>query len=651
MAKVAKEGASAGAPDAAPTTVGEPIVSGNYTPSRHLAALSEISQVLVTALGFEEAIDHVIATVARALSIESGGILLVDHETEELVLQSPAFGKMNEPFTGPTRISLTSRSNSVAVFKSGRPYMSNDAPNDPAILQSFVDAYNTRNILTVPLQIAGRSIGVFHAVNKVKGGFNDNDADFLSLIAPHLAIIVRSSEMMRTLRTQHHELERVLEIEHTLNRAFLAGNDLVELTETLARLLQTPVVLTDEVGLLLTAADVSESLGEDILASLCHALSAGADQDPVRSAHTDHIKRSAHTDHIKLSLAQSAREAQAVVFPILVRGDRLGYLAALATHRALGDIQIRALRQAVALFAVELTKENEVYEIRRRLQIEVTDNLFATTSPAEATRLFRQLAPDLQFPIRAGFLKPAETAPGEVGHDNVSRQVRLHRALRRVLTQTYGTAEIVAYREGFMLLIPSSTPPDVRLESERLSLSLSALDDATGAQGISYQIGIGASVSVATGIIRSFEEALAVVAIDAEHGGHNSPLLIEQLDIYRLFLSSTRKQDMNSYVETVLGKLISYDRDRRADLMDFLHALVEVNFNTSRVARKLSIHLNTAKYRRHRIEELLEISLDDPNVRFSVQLALKMLAIHDLLERRVNAGSQKAVDRSFSRHD
>ncbi len=629
MAKLATEGVSAEPPEAGPPTAGEQFARGSYTPSRHLAALSEISQVLVTALGFEEAIDHVIATVARALSIESGGILLVDHETEELVLQTPAFGKMNEPIAGPTRISLTSRSNSAAVFKSGRPYMSNDAPNDPAILQSFVNAYSTRNILTVPLQIAGRSIGVFHAVNKVKGGFNDDDADFLSLIAPHLAIIVRSSEMMRTLRTQHRELERVLEIEHTLSRAFLAGNDLAELTETLARLLQTPVALTDEVGLLLTAAGLEESLGEDILMSLCHALSAGAGQDPARSA---------HPDHLELSLTQPAGEAQAVVFPILVRGDRLGYLAALATHGALGDIQIRALRQAVALFAVEITKDNEGYEIRRRLQIEVMDSLFAATSHAEATRLFRQLAPHLQFPVRAGFLRPAAAA-GEVGHDNVSRQVRLHHALRRVLTQTYATAEIVPYREGFVLLIPSPTPPDVRLESEQLSLSLSALDDATGAQRVSYQAGIGASVSVATDIIRSFEEALAVVAIDAEHGGHNSPLLVEQLDIYRLFLSPTRKQDMDSYVEAVLGKLVSYDRDRGAGLMEFLHALVEVNFNTSRVARMLSIHLNTAKYRRRRIEELLEVGLDDPNVRFSVQLALKLLAIHDLLERRGNVRS------------
>jgi PucR C-terminal helix-turn-helix domain len=96
---------------------------------------------------------------------------------------------------------------------------------------------------------------------------------------------------------------------------------------------------------------------------------------------------------------------------------------------------------------------------------------------------------------------------------------------------------------------------------------------------------------------------------------------------------------MDSYVEAVLGKLVSYDHDRGAGLMEFLHALVEVNFNTSRVARMLSIHLNTAKYRRRRIEELLEVGLDDPNVRFSVQLALKLLAIHDLLEPGATAGT------------
>lgn len=605
-----------------------PTAGTDYVSSRHLAALSEISQVLVTTLGFEDAIDHVIATVARTLSIESGGILLVDRTTEELVLQSPAFGRMNDLNAGPTRISLASRSNSVAVFKSGRPYLSNDARNDPAILQSFVDAYNTRNILTVPLQIAGRSIGVFHAVNKLTGEFSNEDTEFLSLIAPHLAIIVRSSEMMRALRTQHRELESVLEIESTLYEAFLAENGLSGLTETLATLLRAPVALTDEAGRILTVAAGGTVIGDGTLTALCRSLSATMERDPALAA---------GADHIRLSLAQPDGVAEAVVFPILVRGDRLGYLAALATQETLGEIQIRALRQAVALFAVEITKDNEVYEIERRLQVDVMDNLFGTTSQPEAMRLFRRIAPDLQFPIRAGVLKLPETALIDTGNGYASYQVRLHRALQSVLTSSYGTAEIVPYRGGFVLLIPSPPAPDADHESERLAKALTALDESMGAQRASYQVGIGTPVSAATQIVKSFEEALAVVAIDAELGGDNSPLLVEQLDLYWLFLSPTRERDMNDYVDHVLGKLITYDRGHDTDLTGFLQALVAANFNASKLARSLPVHLNTAKYRRRRIEELLEINLDDSNVRFSVHLALKLLALHNALTRRLDA--------------
>jgi hypothetical protein len=600
-----------------------------YVSGRHLAALSEISQVLVTALGFEDAIDHVIATVARALSIESGGILLVDGD--ELVLQSPAFGRMNE-LSGPTRISLSSRSNSVSVFKSGRPYLSNDAPKDPAILQGFVEAYNTRNILTVPLQIAGRSIGVFHAVNKLTGDFSNEDADFLSLIAPHLAIIVRSAEMMRALRKQHRELEGVLEIESTLNGAFLSGEGLSGLTETLATLLRAPVVLIDDAGRILTVATAGEIVPDRALAMLCRLLSPAAERNPAVLA---------RTDHLRLSLSQADGATAAVVFSIQVRGDHLGYLAALATKETLDEIQVRALRQAVALFAVEITKDNEVYEIERRLQIDLMDNLFGTTSQPDASRLFRRIAAGLQFPVRVGFLRLFEVESTGTSHGIASYQVRLHRALRHILAECYEFAETVPYREGFVLLIPSPTSPEPDAECERLSASLDALDEAMGTHRAAYQVGFGAPVPTATGIARSFDEALAVIAIEAELDGHNSPLLVEQLDLYRLLLSPTREQDIEEYVQRVLGKLMMYDRERGTDLLPFLRALVEVNFNASRVARSFSVHLNTAKYRRRRIEETLELSLDDSNARFSVQLALKLLAVRNALARR--PGASKAL--------
>ncbi len=615
----ADSGSVSGEPQAEPSSS---LPEADHVSGRHLAALTEISQVLVTAVGFGDAIEHVIATVARALSIESGGILLADHEAGDLVLQAPAFGRMNDLSGGPTRISLAGRSNSVAVFKSGRPYLSNDARNDPAILQSFVDAYGTRSILTVPLQIAGRSIGVFHAVNKVTGGFSNDDVEFLSLIAPHLAIIVRSSEMMRVLRTQHREMEGVLEIESTLNGAFLAGSGLAGLTETLANLLHSPVALTDEAGRVLAFSTVGNVVVKHALATLCRILSTAAGQENAFSA---------RSGPARLSLNDRNEMVEAVVLPVLVRGERVGYLAALATPAALGNIQVRALRQAVALFAVEITKGNEVYEIERRLQVDVIDGLLAATSESEAMRLFRRIAADLQFPIRAGFLQLSETALREVSHGHASYHVRLHRALRAALLTVYQSAEVVPYRDGFVLLLPSPAAPDLHTESDDLANALAAMDESMGVRRASYQVGLGKPVSSPARIVRSFEEALAVIAMAAELGHANSALLVEQLDVYRLFLSPTRERDVNEYVDGILGDLVAYDRDHGTDLTKFLRALVQANFNASRVARLLSVHLNTAKYRRRRIEALLGGNLDNPDVRFNVHLALKLLAVHNVL--------------------
>lgn len=621
---VERRGVTSRGPDAAPMAEGQAFVS-----ARHLAALAEISQVLVTSLEFEVAIEHVIAAVARALSIESGGILLADSRSEELVLQCPAFGMWSDQPVGPTRIPLSGQSNSVSVFKSGSPYLSNDARNDPQILQTFVDAYKTRNILTVPLQISGRSIGVFHAVNKVTGDFDEEDLQFLSLIAPHLAIIVRSAEMMRTLRAQHKELESVLEIESTLSGAFLTKCDLPGLTATLAELLRAPVVLTDESGQMLTAAAIAGAIPADAVAELCRALSAGREAEAASPA---------RTDHMKLSLRQAEQEINAIVFPIRVRGERLGYLAALGSDSELTEIELRALRQAVTLFAVEIIKDNEVYEIERRLQVDVLDNLFGTTSDREATRLLRRIGMDYAFPVRAGYLRVSNTELATSDDQHAGYQARIHRALRVAVTQSYGTAAVVPYRDGFVLLLPCPVRSDPEIESERLGQALRSLDDSMGGQRVNFDLGVGRPVEVATDIVTSFEEAFAVVEMTADLGRRNAPIFMEQLGVYRLLLSQTSEQDLNHYADDVLGSLLAYDRHHGTDWTEFLRALVDANFSAVGVARSVSMHLNTAKYRKRRIEELLGRDLDAAEARFEVQLALKILRVREVLAGRSTSG-------------
>ena len=58
--------------------------------------------------------------------------------------------------------------------------------------------------------------------------------------------------------------------------------------------------------------------------------------------------------------------------------------------------------------------------------------------------------------------------------------------------------------------------------------------------------------------------------------------------------------------------------------METLEAFFTCHGNLSQTANRLHIHRNTLTYRLERISAITQLDLDDPDARFSLQLALKL---------------------------
>jgi PucR family transcriptional regulator, purine catabolism regulatory protein len=82
--------------------------------------------------------------------------------------------------------------------------------------------------------------------------------------------------------------------------------------------------------------------------------------------------------------------------------------------------------------------------------------------------------------------------------------------------------------------------------------------------------------------------------------------------------------ELRSFQQETLGELIDYDEKSGSQLLPTLEAFFTSNGNLSKTAEMLFVHRNTLMYRLKRIEELTGATLDDPEVRFDLQLALKM---------------------------
>jgi GAF domain-containing protein len=151
---------------------------------RRVHALMQVGRAMASAADYEQALATLIRTISELLDVETAGFLLYDPERSELVLQQPAFGIDDPERIAAYHVALRDGGNAVKVFLSGRPYLTNDAPNDSRLIRRFVDLFEARTSLTVPLIVEDQAIGVCHAINKRGGRFSDGDLELLSLIAP-----------------------------------------------------------------------------------------------------------------------------------------------------------------------------------------------------------------------------------------------------------------------------------------------------------------------------------------------------------------------------------------------------------------------------------------------------------------------------------
>ena len=77
-------------------------------------------------------------------------------------------------------------------------------------------------------------------------------------------------------------------------------------------------------------------------------------------------------------------------------------------------------------------------------------------------------------------------------------------------------------------------------------------------------------------------------------------------------------------VQAVLGPLLDYDARHHGDLVRTVEVLAACGWSASRAAPRLFLLRNSVLYRRARIEEITGRSLDDPEQRLLLTLAIRL---------------------------
>ncbi|MFI1889505.1 PucR family transcriptional regulator [Streptomyces jumonjinensis] len=292
-------------------------------------------------------------------------------------------------------------------------------------------------------------------------------------------------------------------------------------------------------------------------------------------------------------------------------GRQLRGALAVGTGTAPGTAERYAVHSAVALLTLATARSRSLQRAEQRLGAAVLRMLLSGQpdhARAVAGDLYGTL---LDMPFRLLIAEPAGEEADRGGAQPLqelaeSLESAAARAGEPVLTvpETEDRLVVLAADGGAVVTACAAVYGAKETEDAEVVLGLSAPTGPIAAAGAYKQSEQALSVARRRGLALVEHEELAAGSI--------LPLLADDA--------------VRAFADGMLRALYEHDATGRGDLVASLRAWLSRHGQWDAAAAELGVHRHTLRYRMRRVEEILGRSLDDPDVRMELWLALKTSA-------------------------
>jgi purine catabolism regulator len=320
-----------------------------------------------------------------------------------------------------------------------------------------------------------------------------------------------------------------------------------------------------------------------------------------------------------------------ITVPIQIRHEEVGYLSIIGREIDFDYLEGLILGQITPILALEFARERERSEVESRYSagalMDVLQGNYQQVD--EILTRARLLGYDLLVPQIVAIFEIAQIEPEyptSSFHAQWSKRIR--EELQRVWPACWASFEA----RRVLALLPtneSNAIDDSEIEKTiftRLDRVLSRLPQGKTGNGDLpiFTAGIGRLAKDVQQIPQSYREAQQALEIGRRLFGEGNIHYFTRLGIYRLLFHLYGHEELSDFYQETLGFLLESDRHSNSALIQTLESFFHCNGNLSETARTMHLHRNSLLYRLGRIEELLGRSLEDPEMRLSLQIALKI---------------------------
>jgi GAF domain-containing protein len=163
-----------------------------------LKRIIEITGLMNSTLNLDDLLQQIMSSAAELLHADTSSLLLVDEETGDLTI-NVATGESGQ---NVTRRSVPAGQGIAGwVVENGEPAIVESPRDDPrfyAVMDQAI-AFETRNILALPLKVRDKTIGVVEVINKQEGAFTEKDQELAGALANQAAIAIDNARLYARL--------------------------------------------------------------------------------------------------------------------------------------------------------------------------------------------------------------------------------------------------------------------------------------------------------------------------------------------------------------------------------------------------------------------------------------------------------------------
>jgi purine catabolism regulator len=476
----------------------------------------------------------------------------------------------------PLRWVHSGESKDIATFLSGGELLLTSGQGigqTEAEQRQFVASLANVGAAALAVELAGKYFTQFpHALTE------EADKHRLPLIGlpVKIAFVEASAQVLQELtNATTREFTRSYEISNFLSDRLLSGADHIALIHDFASRLGRPIIL--------------ESVAHEIKAYY------GVDDEPSSSFVADWP---AHSRSPDIHAADAAPAIACRRIPIVLQGTEWGWIHMPAMGLQNNHVDNIALGHAASAIAISL------------LNTRVTR---ARSAHHQGILINRLMVGDISG---TGFVQRSL----QIGHD--LRGMRLVVAVISSRTKSLSNLEAEINAE-----LRDRHLPAVMADIGQSLLAVIGLKADYNLKSLAHHL---ESADRCIGFSKLVEsDALPAAAEQARAAAstRRNVQFFDDLGLLRILVPLSNGPELDQYVEDELGPLLEYEVNHEKGLLETLAVFLSCDGNKSDAATKLFLHRRSLYYRLDKIAQILNRSLDDPETRLRLQIAVRSLRL------------------------